>query len=199
MLYRKHRLQGGKHRAKTTHRNSHLVDSLRFARQDYRLIAEEMVEASLPKKLQGGLDSDGTVEGDRPGLDRLRYVGSPSEKPIAALGLAAHLKSNLAKFEQLERQVIQRHGVTAFEFQFDLADWLNRTAIGRTNFALVDGGLDPRRWSRRKLNRFSSDRRYEDGSQTLFPDRLWQQHAGFRRMKTRLIARDWLLPFPSCQ
>src|ERR1700730_712417 len=101
MLYRKHRLQGGKHRAKTTHRNSFLLDSLRFARQDYRLIAEEMVEASLPKQLQGGLDSDGTVEGDRPGLDRLRYLGSPSEKPIAALGLPAHPQWNRGEFSNL--------------------------------------------------------------------------------------------------
>src|ERR1700730_9406375 len=95
------------------------MDSFGLSRQRGRFVAQEMVEASLPKALQGGLDGRGGIESDRPRLNPLRLLrvsgriwtacGGPSAKSYSAAGVAA------------------------FELELDLADWLDATAISHAS------------------------------------------------------------------
>jgi hypothetical protein len=108
------------------------MDSFGLTRQRGRFVAQEMVEASLPKALQGGLDGRAGIESDRPRLNRLWHIGD-SEEPIASPGLPPRLGSNLDDLWEPSAKSYSAAGVAAFELELDLADWLDATAISHAS------------------------------------------------------------------
>jgi hypothetical protein len=83
------------------------------------------------------------IKSDGHGLNRPRRR-SGSEQPIASLGFATQLDSDVGNLEQPQRQVIQHCWIAAFELELDLAEWFDGTAIGGANLALIDGNFNSR-------------------------------------------------------
>ena len=117
------------------------MNALRLLGERRRLVVQQMGEARPADFLQSRLDGHRRIEGDRFGVNdrrcRLRVVA----KPVAPLRLAARLDADRCHIEQSQGDVIKSSGVTAPQFELDLADRLGLVAAGGADLALVDRSL----------------------------------------------------------